>query len=120
MLLVGAVGETLDLLVIMCKRNCRQEKHYLWKRNGTTQLPVPLDTKIGMASDGRKFAVKSGREYTLSMNVATSELGDLLDYMYLMYTVEGGNRRLGDIKTTDFLSLLQSQQEVPQIIIVLS
>ncbi|WP_255481382.1 carbohydrate binding domain-containing protein [Bacillus sp. BF2-3] len=75
---------------------------FMETRNGTTQLPVPLDTKIGMASDGRKFAVKSGREYTLSMNVATSELGDLLDYMYLMYTVEGGNRRLGDIKTTDF------------------
>ncbi|MGM2632277.1 phage head spike fiber domain-containing protein [Bacillus cereus group sp. Bce040] len=71
-------------------------------RNGTTQLPVPIGTKIGMASDGRKFAVKSGREYTLSMNVATSELGDLLDYMYLMYTVAGGNRRIGDIKTTDF------------------
>ncbi|WP_230876743.1 hypothetical protein [Bacillus sp. SRB3LM] len=75
---------------------------FMETRNGSTQLPVPLDTKIGMASDGRKFAVKSGREYTLSMNVATSELGDLLDYMYLMYTVEGGNRRLGDIKTTDF------------------
>ncbi|WP_255256163.1 phage head spike fiber domain-containing protein [Bacillus mycoides] len=71
-------------------------------RNGTTQLPVPIGSKVGMASDGRKFAVKSGREYTLSMNVATSELGDILDYMYLMYTVEGGNRRLDDIKTTDF------------------
>ncbi|NCA64197.1 phage head spike fiber domain-containing protein [Bacillus cereus] len=71
-------------------------------RNGTTQLPVPIGSKVGMASDGRKFAVKSGREYTLSMNVATSELGDVLDYMYLMYTVAGGNRRLGDIKTTDF------------------
>ncbi|HFU7076024.1 MULTISPECIES: phage head spike fiber domain-containing protein [Bacillus] len=71
-------------------------------RNGTTQLPVPIGSKVGMASAGRKFAVKSGREYTLSMNVATSELGDVLDYMYLMYTVAGGNRRLGDIKTTDF------------------
>ncbi|TNP18947.1 hypothetical protein FHY73_14655 [Bacillus tropicus] len=75
---------------------------FMETRNGSTQLPVPLDTKIGMTSDGRKFAVKSGREYTLSMNVATSELGDLLDYMYLMYTVTGGNRRLADIKTTDF------------------
>ncbi|WP_242475677.1 carbohydrate binding domain-containing protein [Bacillus cereus group sp. N6] len=75
---------------------------FMETRNGTTQLPVPIGSKIGMASDGRKFAVKSGREYTLSMNVATSELGDVLDYMYLMYTVAGGNRRLGDIKTTDF------------------
>nr|WP_277997253.1 carbohydrate binding domain-containing protein [Bacillus cereus] len=75
---------------------------YMETRNGTTQLPTPIDSKIGMASDGRKFAVKNGREYTLSMNVATSELGDTLDYMYLMYTVAGGNRRLADIKTTNF------------------
>ncbi|MEC4620943.1 carbohydrate binding domain-containing protein [Bacillus paranthracis] len=75
---------------------------FMETRNGTTQLPVPVGTKVGMASDGRKFSVKSGREYTLSMNVATSELGDVLDYMYLMYTVAGGNRRLGDIKTTNF------------------
>ncbi|AXK18464.1 carbohydrate binding domain-containing protein [Bacillus sp. COPE52] len=75
---------------------------FMETRNGSTQLPVPLDTKIGMTSDGRKFSVKSGREYTLSMNVATSELGDMLDYMYLMYTVAGGNRRLADIKTTNF------------------
>ncbi|PHD66994.1 hypothetical protein COF61_07475 [Bacillus toyonensis] len=75
---------------------------FMETRNGTTQLPTPIDSKIGMTSDGRKFAVKSGREYTLSMNVATSELGDMLDYMYLMYTVAGGNRRLPDIKTTNF------------------
>ncbi|MEK5051510.1 phage head spike fiber domain-containing protein [Bacillus sp. FSL P2-0099] len=75
---------------------------FMETRNGTTQLAVPIGSKVGMSSNGRKFAVKSGREYTLSMNVATSELGDMLDYMYLMYTVEGGNRRLDDIKTTDF------------------
>ncbi|EAO57391.1 Hypothetical membrane spanning protein [Bacillus thuringiensis serovar israelensis ATCC 35646] len=75
---------------------------FMETRTGQTQLPVPLGTKVGMTSDGRKFAVKSGREYTLSMNVATSELGDILDYMYLMYTVAGGNRRLADIKTTNF------------------
>ncbi|MED2040439.1 carbohydrate binding domain-containing protein [Bacillus wiedmannii] len=75
---------------------------FMETRTGQTQLSVPLGAKVGMASDGRKFAVKSGREYTLSMNVATSELGDILDYMYLMYTVSGGNRRLADIKTTNF------------------
>ncbi|KEK23945.1 tail fiber domain-containing protein [Bacillus gaemokensis] len=72
------------------------------KDDAGAQLAVPKGATVGLQGNGRKFSVKKGQEYTLSMNVATSELGDILDYMYLMYTVEGGNRRLGDIKVTDF------------------
>ncbi|MDV6364605.1 phage tail spike protein [Bacillus cereus] len=70
--------------------------------DGKTQLPIAKDTKIGLEATGHSFSVRSGREYTLSMEVATSEFGDVLDYIYLMYTVTGGNRRLGNIKVTDF------------------
>ncbi|HDR4512982.1 TPA: phage tail protein [Bacillus cereus] len=70
--------------------------------DGKTQLPVAKDTKIGLEATGHSFSVRAGREYTLSMEVATSEFGDVLDYIYLMYTVTGGNRKLGNIKVTDF------------------
>ncbi|PEA25803.1 hypothetical protein CN984_12330 [Bacillus cereus] len=66
------------------------------------QSPVPNGTNIGLQGVERKFPVRAGKQYTLSMEVATSELGDSLDYMYLIYTTAGGNKRLGNIKTTDF------------------
>ncbi|MEI3893176.1 MULTISPECIES: phage tail spike protein [Bacillus] len=70
--------------------------------DGKTQLPIAKDTKIGLEATGHSFSVRAGREYTLSMEVATSEFDDVLDYIYLMYTVTGGNRKLGNIKVTDF------------------
>ncbi|WP_168898246.1 tail fiber domain-containing protein [Bacillus sp. ISTL8] len=66
------------------------------------RLTVPKGTKVGLQSNGRKFSVKGGKEYILSMNVATSEIANILDYMYLMYSDGKGNQRLGDIKVTDF------------------
>lgn len=66
------------------------------------QQVVPNGTQVGMRSNDRKFKVKKGQKYTVSFNVATSELGWKLDYMYIMYTTEGGNRRIPDINTLDF------------------
>ncbi|MGG4304202.1 phage tail spike protein [Bacillus wiedmannii] len=66
------------------------------------QQVVPNGTQVGMRSHDRKFKVKKGQKYTISFNVATSELGWLLDYIYIMYTAEGGNRRIPDINTLDF------------------
>ncbi|PHA00947.1 hypothetical protein COE51_06450 [Bacillus pseudomycoides] len=71
--------------------------------DGKTNLVVPQGTAIGLQGNGHTFSVKAGQEYTLSMQVATSELGDTLNYIYLMYSVTGGNRRLPTIKITDFL-----------------
>ncbi|GAB6425823.1 TPA: phage tail spike protein [Bacillus cereus] len=70
--------------------------------DGKTQLPIAKDTKVGLEATGHSFSVRAGREYTLSMEVATSEFGDVLDYIYIMYTVTGGNRKIGNIKVTDF------------------
>ncbi|EMA6345058.1 phage tail protein [Bacillus cytotoxicus] len=69
--------------------------------DGKQQI-VPNGTQVGMRSHDCKFKVKKGQKYTVSFNVATSELGWLLDYVYIMYTVEGGNRRIPDINTLDF------------------
>ncbi|MCU5326052.1 hypothetical protein OB976_23730 [Bacillus cereus] len=66
------------------------------------QQVVPNGTQVGMRSHDRKFKVKKGQKYTISFNVATSELGWLLDYVYIMYTAEGGNRRIPDINTLNF------------------
>ncbi|MDI6508922.1 hypothetical protein QL993_30195, partial [Bacillus wiedmannii] len=41
--------------------------------DGKTNLVVPQGTPIGLQGDGHAFSVKSGQEYTLSMEVATSE-----------------------------------------------
>ncbi|MFI8709935.1 phage tail protein [Bacillus sp. NPDC077411] len=70
--------------------------------DGKTNLTVPQGTAIGLQGDGHTFSVKAGQEYTLSMQIATSELGDKLSYTHLMYSVTGGNRRLQEIKITDF------------------
>ncbi|WP_306008112.1 phage tail spike protein [Bacillus sp. MMSF_3353] len=66
------------------------------------QQVVPNGTQVGMRSHDRKFKVKAGQSYTVSFNVATSELGWLLDYVYVMYTTEGGNQRIPTINTLDF------------------
>lgn len=67
-----------------------------------TQLSVPVGTAIGLQSNGRKFKVKAGQQYTVSFKVATSELGDTLDYTYVMYTVAGGNRQQPTINVKNF------------------
>ncbi|MED1305506.1 hypothetical protein P4U65_34520, partial [Bacillus pacificus] len=70
------------------------------KVNGTEQA-VPNGTQVGMRSSDRKFKVKKGQKYTVSFNVATSELGWLLDYTYIMYT-DNANQRIPTINTIDF------------------
>ncbi|MEK4497246.1 phage tail spike protein [Bacillus sp. FSL R12-0069] len=70
------------------------------KVNGTEQA-VPNGTQVGMRSSDRKFKVKKGQKYTVSFNVATSELGWLLDYIYIMYT-DNANQRIPTINTLDF------------------
>ncbi|MGG1147669.1 phage tail protein [Bacillus wiedmannii] len=70
--------------------------------DGKTNLVVPQGTPIGLQGDGHAFSVKSGQEYTLSMEVATSELGNKLSYIHLMYSVAGGNKQLQEINVTNF------------------
>ncbi|QOQ37148.1 minor structural protein [Bacillus phage F16Ba] len=70
------------------------------KVNGAEQA-VPNGTQVGMRSSDRKFKVKKGQKYTVSFNVATSELGWLLDYIYIMYT-DNANQRIPTINTLDF------------------
>ncbi|PGZ29504.1 hypothetical protein COE50_22075 [Bacillus anthracis] len=65
-------------------------------------LPVPLNTVVGLQNNGRKFPVKAGQQYTVSMKIATSELGDTLDYTYVMYTTAGGNKQQPTIRVKDF------------------
>lgn len=67
------------------------------------QLVVPNNTPIGMYGGSvRTFAVKKGKKYTVSMNVATSELGNKLDYTHLMYSDGGANQRIPEIDVTSF------------------
>ncbi|UOB80783.1 tail fiber domain-containing protein [Bacillus sp. ZJS3] len=63
---------------------------------------IPNGTPFGVQSNGHKFKVKKGQDYTVSFNVATSELGWVLDYIYVMYSTEGGNQRIPNINTLDF------------------
>jgi hypothetical protein len=65
------------------------------------QVVVPIGTKLGVQSDGRTFSVKKDTEYTISMVVATSELNNTLDYLYLMHS-DKVNFRLPDIKVDSF------------------
>lgn len=66
------------------------------------QQVVGANTPFGMYNQGRTFEVKKDTEYTLSMNVATSELNNVLDYMYIIYSSGGTNQKLQDITTTNF------------------
>lgn len=60
-------------------------------------------TTVGLENAGRTFPVRAGKQYTVSAEIATSEFGDTLDYMYLMHKqISAGNMRLPNIKVTDF------------------
>ncbi|AGR47009.1 tail fiber protein [Bacillus phage Shanette] len=73
------------------------------KNSSGAQIPVPVGTKLGLRGSGRTFPVKKDMDYTLSMIVATSELNNTLDYIYLMYSDGTGvNQRLSDIKVDSF------------------
>ncbi|EEM78263.1 hypothetical protein bthur0010_16730 [Bacillus thuringiensis serovar pondicheriensis BGSC 4BA1] len=70
-------------------------------QEGGKQLAVPNNTPFGVQGNGRTFSVRKDQKYTVSMNVATSELGHKLDYTYIMYT-DKANQRIPDIDILSF------------------
>ncbi|RAT04413.1 peptidase S74, partial [Bacillus cereus] len=70
-------------------------------QEGGKQLAVPNNTPFGVQGNGRTFSVRKDQKYTVSMNVATSELGHKLDYTYIMYT-DKTNQRIPDIDILSF------------------
>lgn len=77
---------------------------YVETKDPTSGAPLPITsgTPIGLQSKGVTFAVKAGVKYTVSLKVATSELGDKLDYTYIMYSTAGGNQRMPDMNVKSF------------------
>ncbi|AID50475.1 putative tail protein [Bacillus phage CP-51] len=72
------------------------------KINGANQV-VPAGTSVGIRGTGRPFPVKKDNQYTVSMVVATSELNNMLNYTYVMYSDGTGvNQRIPDIKVDSF------------------
>jgi hypothetical protein len=69
--------------------------------NGTN-LTVAANTAFGIQSPRSKFAVKAGKKYTVSMIVATSETGKLLNYLYLMHSDGNGHTALPTIDISTF------------------
>ncbi|ALA07787.1 putative tail fiber I [Bacillus phage BC01] len=76
--------------------------YYESKDSSGKPQTVNSGTAIGLQSKGITFPVKAGVKYTVSMKVATSELGDTLDYTYIMYSVAGGNRQQPTINVKSF------------------
>lgn len=77
----------------------------LFETKDTSGKPivVPVNSTVGLRGSGRTFPLKKGNDYTVSMVVATSELGDVLDYVYIMYSDGTGvNQRIPDINVKSF------------------
>ncbi|AZU98920.1 tail fiber protein [Bacillus phage pW2] len=73
------------------------------KDASNNQLDVPINTPVGIqGTASRSFNVLKDQEYTISMNVATSELGNTLDYTYILHTNSADNMKLPTIKVTDY------------------
>ncbi|HHZ5402519.1 TPA: phage tail spike protein [Bacillus cereus] len=70
-------------------------------QEGGKQIAVPNNTPFGVQCNGRTFSVRKDQKYTVSMNVATSELGYKLDYTYIMYT-DKVNQKIPDIDILSF------------------
>ncbi|MCE7034520.1 phage tail spike protein [Bacillus cereus] len=70
-------------------------------QEGGKQIAVPNNTPFGVQCNGRTFSVRKDQKYTVSMNVATSELGHKLDYTYIMYT-DKVNQKIPDIDILSF------------------
>ncbi|MCQ0956870.1 tail fiber domain-containing protein [Bacillus cereus] len=70
-------------------------------QEGGKQLAVPNNTPFGVQGNGRTFSVRKDQKYTVSMNVATSELGHKLDYTYIMYT-DKANQKIPEINILSF------------------
>ncbi|AGR46787.1 tail fiber protein [Bacillus phage JL] len=73
------------------------------KNASGVQAVVPVGTALGLRGTERTFAVKKDVEYTISMVVATSELNNILNYCYIMYSDGTGvNQRIPDIQVDSF------------------
>ncbi|HDR7566316.1 TPA: phage tail protein [Bacillus mycoides] len=69
---------------------------------GGKQQVVPINEPVGLNGTGHTFKMKKDQKFTVSMNVATSELGYLLDFIHVMYSDGKGNVKLPVIDTTKF------------------
>lgn len=75
---------------------------YLESRNASSQpLTIPQGTQIALRGSDKTFAVRAGQEYTVSVNIATSELGNTLDYTYIMYS-DSVNQKIPVLTVTNF------------------
>lgn len=78
---------------------------YIETKDPTTGavLVVPTNTPIGLyRGTTYTFKVLKDQEYTVSMNVATSELGNTLDYTYILHSDSANNMKINTITVTDF------------------
>jgi phage replication-related protein YjqB (UPF0714/DUF867 family) len=75
------------------------------KDSSGANLTLASGTSLAVQPSGRKFAVKANEKYTVSFLVATSELGNTLDYMYLMHSDGNGNMGLPTVTITNFPSV---------------
>ncbi|PGZ08897.1 peptidase S74 [Bacillus cereus] len=69
---------------------------------GGKQQVVPINEPVGLNGTGHTFKMKKDQKFTVSMNVATSELGYLLDFVHVMHSDGKGNVKLPVIDTTKF------------------
>ncbi|MED3976197.1 carbohydrate binding domain-containing protein [Priestia megaterium] len=72
------------------------------KDDSGNNLTVSKGTAIGIQTSGHTFRVIKGRQYTVSMIIATSELNGVLDYLYLMHGNGSSSMNLPSVNTYNF------------------
>ncbi|AKA61483.1 tail fiber [Bacillus phage Stahl] len=93
-------------------------KNYLkveTKDGSGNNLTVASGQAIGLQHSGRTFKVIAGQTYTASMIVATSELGGMLDYLYVIHKDGQGNKRLTNVDTTNFVTVHPAYSGAPSV-----
>lgn len=78
---------------------------YVETKDKTTgnQLDVAINTPVGLQTGSDKtIKVLKDQEYTISANIATSELGDTLDYTYILHTNSDDNMKINTLTVTSF------------------
>ncbi|AGR46595.1 minor head protein [Bacillus phage Basilisk] len=78
---------------------------YVETKDKTTgnQLDVPINTPVGLQSGADKsIKVLKDQEYTVSANIATSEMGNTLDYTYILHTNSADNMKINTLTVTSF------------------
>ncbi|AKC02681.1 tail fiber [Bacillus phage Stills] len=76
-------------------------------------LTVASGQAIGIQHSGRTFKVIAGQKYTASMIIATSELGGILDYLYMIHKDGQGNMRLNNVDTSQFVTIHPAYSGAP-------